>query len=123
MNKEELIKRYFATWIKKDGSNLVEIFDYNIRYSECYGPEYRGIEQIKAWFDDWNQRGTVLKWDIKQFIHATDQTVVEWFFECEYDGEIAGFDGVSLIKFNAEGKIIELKEFMSKSEHVYPYGN
>ena len=48
-------------------------------------------------------------------------TVVEWYFECDYNNEISGFDGVSIIEFNKNMKIINLKEFQSKSEHDYPY--
>lgn len=36
----------------------------NIVYSECYGPEYRGISQIVKWFVEWNKRGKVLEWNI-----------------------------------------------------------
>lgn len=122
LRNEEIIKRYFNMWLDKDGSKLNVIFDINIIYSECYGPEYRGLEQVQQWFRDWNKRGTVLTWDIKQFIHQGNQTVVEWYFECEYEGNISGFDGVSLIDFNDNAKIISLKEFMSKAEHEYPYG-
>lgn len=121
LKKEKCIERYFNMWLSKDGSSLNEIFDRNIIYSECYGPEYRGIEKIVKWFDDWNKRGTVIKWDIKQFIHQANQTVIEWYFECEFDGEVSGFDGVSIIEFNADGKIKDIKEFQSKAEHEFPY--
>ena len=92
-----------------------------IIYSECYGPEYHGLPQILKWFSDWNIKGTVLKWEIKKFIHQGLFTVVEWYFECDYNNEISGFDGVSIIEFNKNMKIINLKEFQSKSEHDYPY--
>ena len=55
---------------------------------------------IERWFGYWNKRGTVLVWDIKQFIHQTNRTVVEWYFKCEYDGDIGEFDGMSLIEFS-----------------------
>ncbi|QTL97868.1 nuclear transport factor 2 family protein [Iocasia frigidifontis] len=122
IKKEECIKRYFNMWLSKDGSCLNEIFEFNVVYSECYGPEYRGIRQIIQWFDDWNERGTVIRWDIKQFIHQMNQTAVEWYFECEFAGQISRFDGVSIIVFNDNGKIIDIKEFQSKAEHEFPYG-
>ncbi|GKX65864.1 nuclear transport factor 2 family protein [Inconstantimicrobium mannanitabidum] len=122
MNKrEEIITRYFQCWINNDSEILNDIFDSKVVYSECYGPEYRGIDVIKKWFTDWNERGTVLVWDIKQFIHSTNVTVVEWYFKCKYDGGIGEFDGVSLIEFNDSDCIISLKEFQSKIPHYYPY--
>ena len=42
-------------------------------------------------------------------------TVVEWNFECNYNNEIGGFDGVSIIEFDKSMKIINLKEFQSKT--------
>ena len=122
LKNEQIIKRYFNMWLSKDGSQLEGIFDKNIIYSECYGPKYLGIEQVRQWFEDWNRCGTVLTWNIKQYIHQLNQTVVEWYFECEYEENRSGFDGVSIIEFSDNGMISSIKEFMSKAEHEYPYG-
>lgn len=119
--REKLIKRYFESWIKDDISSLEEVFDNYIIYSECYGPEYRGLKQVRKWFEDWHKKGNVTCWDIKSFIHDNNVTAVEWFFQCKYNDEVSYFDGVSLITFNENGKIVNLKEFQSKSEHNYPY--
>lgn len=121
MQKEEIVKSYFQSWLDKNIEPLGDIFSDDIIYSECYGPEYHGLPQILKWFSDWNIRGTVLKWNIKRFIHQDMFTVVEWYFECDYDNQISGFDGVSIIEFNKNMKIVSLKEFQSKSEHNYPY--
>ena len=120
--REKLIERYFGSWIKDDVSTLEEVFDNSIIYSECYGPEYRGLKQVKQWFEDWHKKGNVLLWDIKSFAHDKNVTAVEWVFKCEYNNEISMFDGVSLIIFNSNGKIVNLKEFESKAEHNFPYG-
>lgn len=120
--REETIKAYFRCWVEDDPAVLEKTFGEEIVYSECYGPEYRGLGQIKQWFSDWNQRGKVLEWRIKSFLHEGDRTVVEWYFRCEYDGKESGFDGVSLIEFGESGKIVSLKEFQSRAEHEFPYG-
>lgn len=120
--REMLIRRYFVAWLVKDGSVLESIFCPDVVYSECYGPEYHGISQIQAWFSDWNKCGTVLAWPIKQFVHQKDMTAVEWYFECDYDGKTDGFDGMSLIQFAGDGRIVSLKEFQSKALHHCPYG-
>lgn len=121
LKHEEIIKRYFKCWINNDALILEDIFEPKAIYSECYGPEYQGIEIIKRWFEDWHKRGTVLAWDIKQFIHEANVTAVEWYFKCEYDGKIGEFDGVSLIKFSDSNQIVNVKEFQSKLPHYYPY--
>ena len=76
---------------------------------------------IVAYPKSWNKSGRVLKWDIKNFIHQGMFTVAEWYFECDYNHEIGGFDGVSIIEFNDDMKIVNLKEFQSKAEHYFPY--
>ena len=100
---------------------MKDIFASKVIYSECYGPEYRGIDVVERWVKDWNERGTVLAWDIKQFIHSVNVTVVEWHFKCKYDRKISEFDGVSLIEFTDNNRITSLKEFQSKIPHYYPY--
>ncbi|MBE6089292.1 MAG: nuclear transport factor 2 family protein [Clostridium beijerinckii] len=121
--REQIIKKYFKSWLENNCSVLKDIFDLNVTYSECYGPEYQGIDTVTTWFKEWNKRGKVLVWDIKQFIHQGNITVVEWYFKCRYDGEIEEFDGVSLIEFNDNNYIVSLKEFQSKIPHYYPYSN
>lgn len=121
MDKEEIIKKYFAAWIKKDVSVLRQVFSEDIIYSECYGPEYDGIGQILVWFKEWNKQGDVLEWNIKRFIHQNNIVVVEWYFKCDYRNEIDGFDGVSIVEFDDDIKIKKLSEFQSKAEHIYPY--
>ena len=120
-NKEKIINQYFESWINKDISIIEKHFSQNIKYIECYGPEYNGIKQICKWFNDWNNGNNVLKWDIKRFIEIKNTVVVEWFFECEYDKNISGFDGVSIIEFDDNNKIILVKEFQSNAEHTFPY--
>ena len=120
-NREIIIKQYFESWIKKDISIIEEHFSKNIKYIECYGPEYNGINQIRQWFNNWNNGNNVLIWDIKRFIENKNTTVIEWFFKCEFNKEIASFDGVSIIEFDENDKIILVKEFQSKSEHIFPF--
>ena len=63
---EEVIRKYFQCWLDKDIDAVKGIFSDDIIYSECYGPVYKGIGQIIRWFEEWNQKGTVLQWDIKR---------------------------------------------------------
>lgn len=72
---EDIIRRYFQCWLDKDVDAVKEIFSDDIIYSECYGPVYKGIGQIIRWFEVWNQKGTVLQWDIKRVI-------VFWEYSC-----------------------------------------
>ena len=118
--REQLIREYFQCWVENLPERLSEIFSPGIIYSECFGPEYRGLGQIERWFRDWHLKGRVLEWRIKSFLHQGSRTAVEWYFRCDYDG-VAGFDGVSLIDFDEGGRIYILKEFQSKAEHEFPF--
>lgn len=88
------------------------------------GPEYHGSEKIKLWFDEWNTRGTVLQWDIKQFFHKANQTMVEWYFKNQMnDGKVEAFDGISLVEWTNDDKILFLKEFGCNINNYDPYQN
>jgi len=122
LDKRELvIKNCFNSWIIKDVSAFRDSFDDNAVYIESWGPAYRNKDHIITWFIDWNKENRVLEWNIKEFFHAKNICICEWYFNCECDGVIDGFNGVSVITFNEENKIVLLKEFQSKSPNNYPY--
>ena len=75
--REETIRLWFEMWLRKEDLGIREIFAPDAVYVESWGPEYHGVEKIAHWFAEWNTRGTVLRWDIKQFFHRGDETVVE----------------------------------------------
>lgn len=120
-NKEQIIRDYFKSWIKQDISVIKNNFAENIVYGECYGPIYCNKGEVLKWFEDWNQNGKVLLWNIKQIILAQSKAVVEWHFKCNDQSKINEFDVVSLITFNKQNQIIEVKEFKSDSKHYFPY--
>jgi len=119
---ERTLLCWMNAWLKCDASAIEDVFADGIIYSECYGPEYRGIDQIKRWFTDWNKKGRVIEWSIRERYHDDDTLIAAWFFRCEYEGSIDGFDGVTIARFSDEGKIVSLREFQSKAEHIFPYG-
>lgn len=120
--REKVIRLWFDMWLQKKDLGISEIFSDNTVYIESWGPEYRGPEKIKLWFEEWNTRGTVLEWDIKQFFHKENKTIVEWYFKNQMKNEKAGaFDGVSLIEWTSDGKISLLKEFGCNINTYDPY--
>ncbi len=120
-DRKKIVERYFSSWIDGDRTRFGEIFSENAVYSECYGPEYRGLGQIVKWFDDWQEQGRVLCWKIKNFYQDGNVCAVEWRFQCVYQNETSEFDGVSLIAFSETDQIVSVKEFQSKAEHYFPY--
>ena len=119
---KKIIQKYFKAWLDQDIDVLADIFSNDIIYTECYGPEYHGLTQILQWFTDWNQKGRVLDWTIKHLIEKDNTIVAEWFFKCEFEGNVDQFDGVTIADFDKNGKIKRLCEYQSRSDHYYPYG-
>ena len=120
--REETIRLWFTMWLQKSDLGILEIFSKDAVYVESWGPEYRGSEKIKLWFDEWNTRGTVLEWKIQQYFHKDQQTVVQWFFQNQMEGgAVEMFDGVSLIKWTQDNKISFLQEFGCNINHYDPY--
>ena len=120
--RENKIQQWFSMWLDKQDTGIDSLFASDAVYIESWGPEYHGSRKIKLWFDEWNTRGTVQRWDIRQYFHKEDQTVVEWSFRCAMtDGVIQSFDGLSLIRWNEAGQICFLQEFGCNENRYDPY--
>ena len=120
--REAKIRQWFCMWLDKQDTGICELFSPDALYIESWGPQYRGNRKIKLWFDEWNTRGTVQRWDIHQYFHKEDQTVAEWSFRCAMtDGVVQSFDGLSLIRWNETGQICFLQEFGCNENRYDPY--
>ena len=107
--REKMIRLWFSMWLEKKDLGIDDILVENVIYTESWGPCYRNREIVKHWFQEWNTRGSVIAWDIKQFFHKKNQTVVEWYFKNVMDnGDI-------------ENKIQSLKEFGCNLHNYNPY--
>lgn len=122
--REKIIRLWFDMWLEQKDLGIDVIFTEDAVYIESWSPQYDTRATIKHWFNEWNSRGKVLVWDIKQFFHKDNQTVVEWYFKNEMDdGRIDEFDGMSLIEWTAGNRIKFLKEFGCNLNHYNPYQN
>ena len=122
--REQQIRKWFDMWLTRTDTGIVDLFAPDALYIESWGPEYHGSAKIKLWFDEWNTRGTVLQWDIKQFFHKANQTMVEWYFKNQMnDGKVEAFDGISLVEWTNDDKILFLKEFGCNINNYDPYQN
>ncbi len=120
--REQKIRTWFEMRLGRSDEGAEELFDRDAVYIESWGPEYHGLEKIRNWFQEWNTRGVVVRWDIKQFFHKGDQTVVEWVFENRMeDGTVEAFEGMTLLRWTEEGKICFLQEFGCNQDRYDPY--
>ena len=120
--RENKIRQWFSMWLNKQDTGIETLFAPDAVYIESWGPEYHGSGKIKLWFTEWNTRGTVQRWDIRQYFHKEEQTVVEWSFRCALtDGVIQSFDGLSRIRWNKAGQICFLQEFGCNENRYDPY--
>ena len=96
--REKIIRLWFDMWIKKADLGIDNIFTDDVVYTESWSPKYENRKTVKHWFDEWNTRGSVLVWEIKQFFHQGNQTIVEWYFKSKMNNRnVEEFDGISLI--------------------------
>ena len=120
--RESKIRQWFSMWLDKQDTGIEELFAPDAVYIESWGPEYHGRRKIKLWFEEWNSRGAVERWDVLQYFHKGDQTVVEWAFRCAMtDGTVQSFDGLSLIRWNKADQICFLQEFGCNENRYDPY--
>lgn len=122
--RERIIRLWFDMWLQQKDLGIDDIFEENVIYIESWGPKYENRNIVKHWFNEWNTRGKVLKWDIKQYFHKNNQTVVEWYFKNTMNNaKTEEFDGMSLIKWSKDNKIEFLKEFGCNLNNYNPYKN
>ena len=75
--REGIIRLWFDMWLQQEDLGIDKIFTEDILYIESWGPTYEGRALVKHWFEEWNTRGKILKWDIQQYYQKREQTVVE----------------------------------------------
>lgn len=120
--ERKIIRLWFDMWIKKADLGIDNIFTDDVVYTESWSPKYENRKTVKHWFDEWNTRGSVLVWEIKQFFHQGNQTIVEWYFKNKMNnGNVEEFDGISLIVWTQDNKIKSLKEFGCNLHNYNPY--
>ena len=122
--KESIIRLWFDMWLQQEDKGIDNIFAEDVVYIESWGPKYESRAAVKHWFDEWNTRGKVVIWDIKQYFHKGNQTIVEWHFKNEMNsGVTEQFDGMTLIEWTQDSKIRFLKEFGCNINNYNPYRN
>jgi ketosteroid isomerase-like protein len=124
---EQSVRRYFAMWETCDFSDLDKLFAQDCRYEECYGPVYRGLQQMHRWIGDMLAKQVVDSWDIHEMMHGLNPLglpalSVTWTFSGR-EKEPYIFDGVSIIEFNDEGRMCRVREFEAQHSRVFPYGD
>ena len=120
--REQRIRLWFDMWLQARDLGMEEIFAPDCVYVESWGPRYVGRDMVAHWFQEWNTRGRVVRWDIRQFFHKGDQTIVEWSFRNEMnDGRVEEFDGLSLVQWDEAGRIAFLREFGCNTRNYDPY--
>ena len=95
--QERAIRSWFSMWLEGKAGDLTALFTPDVQYIESWGPEYRGVSQVRHWFQEWNTRGRVLVWELRSILHDGDRSVAEWYFKNTVDGRMEEFDGLSLI--------------------------
>lgn len=122
--REARLREWFGMWLAGEDRGIRRIFATDALYVESWGPFYKGVSQIEYWFREWNTRGRVVRWNIGRFFHHGSTTVVEWNFRCEMsDGIVQEFDGVSVVEWNSDERIVSLKEYGCNKNNYYPYAD
>lgn len=122
--RERIIRLWFDMWLQQKDLGIDDIFTEDVIYIESWSPQYENRITVKHWFEEWNTRGKVLAWTIKQFFHKNNQTIVEWYFKNRMvNGSVEEFDGLSLIEWTDGNKIKLLKEFGCNLNRYNPYEN
>lgn len=120
-SREAAIRKYFECWVLRDGTEMDNILAQDAECVECDGSEYHGRDQIERNFAQWIKDAIARRWNALSFFHDSDETAVRWYFESLKNGALDCMDGVSLVRFNENGKIISMQEYRMEHERQSPY--
>lgn len=120
--REKIISLWFEMWLKQRELGIDDIFTEDVIYTECWRSQYKNRDTLKQWFIEWNTRGKVLNWDIRQFFHHGNQSTVEWYFKNQMKNDkCEEFEGMSLVVWSKDNRIRKLKEFGCSMNNYDPY--
>lgn len=74
--REKTIRLWFDMWLNQQDMGIDDIFTEDVIYTESWSPQYNNRKTVKHWFQEWNTRGKVVIWEIKQFFHKGDQELL-----------------------------------------------
>ncbi len=125
MEKElvALLQQYMTSWVNADKELFLSLLSSDIYLVECYGASYKGVEETKKWFEEWNRKGKVLAWNLYESYYDPDKDmlIATWEFHVQYPEENEPvFDGVTLMQAT-DGKIHRLFEYSMKHDLFRPY--
>ncbi|HVN55398.1 MAG TPA: nuclear transport factor 2 family protein [Anaerolineaceae bacterium] len=128
MNRQQvsdLICSYVHAWEQQDLDWALGVLAEEIVIVENDGSVYNGLEEFKAWFQDWHappNSGRVRRWQIYRilFDEQTLQAAVDWEFECAFEGRDYVFPGASLLDFSG-GLITRIQEYRMDKDQHRPY--
>ena len=120
--REAAIRRWFAIVAERAGRRPGGAVYRRCGLYRELGSAVPCRKAVGHWFAEWNTRGRVLVWEIRQFFHKGEQTAVEWYFKNQMDyGTVEEFDGISLVQWAPDGRICALKEFGCNRNTYDPY--
>ena len=65
-NLISIFEQYVSGWKCAEIETVLETLDEDCIITECYGPVYRGRDNIRLWMEKWLGEGNrVLEWDVR----------------------------------------------------------
>ncbi|MCO4845111.1 MAG: nuclear transport factor 2 family protein [Sulfurovum sp.] len=120
MNKET-ITHFFETLHKEVSiESFSTIYDDAVVFKDPFN-EVSGVKAVHGIFEHMYNTLDRPRFIIKEYIDNQNVAYVKWDFIFSFKGEKkeTGFEGVSRLEMNEEGKVISHVDFWDASEHIY----
>lgn len=120
--REKLISLWVKSWKEKNDEGFKEVFASDVHYIRSWGPEYHGLLELKYWFNERSDRGTILEWNIDRFFHEENETITHWVLKDKpQNNSIKTIEGVSLIRWDDNNQINYVQDFICNIHRSDPY--
>jgi ketosteroid isomerase-like protein len=113
---------YAAAWRAADPRAAAALFAHDARYTaDPFGPGLRGREQIAAYWAQATAAQSGLDLHVEAPVADGDRAAAAWRATFVRDGERVELAACLLLRFDADGRCTDLREFWRQAEHSEPH--
>lgn len=110
--------RFFETLTPAALAELDRYFAPDARFKDPFN-DVRGPLAIGRVFEHMFENTQTPRFLIEGWICEADTSCIRWQFRCKLQGMAIEFKGMSHVRFDSEGKVVEHIDYWDPAEHIY----
>jgi SnoaL-like protein len=127
MNAETAAHRWAESWSRawpqRDAEAIAELYADTVVYrSPAFRPPELGLAGVRRYLNEQLPAGENLACRVGQPIVSGDRAAVEWWASWTEQGQELWFGGVTVLRFDGLGQVVEHRDYLNHIERRQPLG-